>query len=57
MINQEVSTNQDNTRNTTDSDEPLMNNDNFRFTIKPIDNKYKILWKLYKKQQESYWTA
>ena len=37
--------------------EPLLNEDAFRFTMKPIDPKYEILWKLYKKQQENYWTA
>lgn len=37
--------------------EPLLNEENFRFTIKPYDPKYKILWDLYKKQEESFWTA
>jgi ribonucleoside-diphosphate reductase subunit M2 len=37
--------------------EPILNNDNFRFTIKPINPQYEIFWKLYKKQQECYWTA
>jgi len=37
--------------------EPLLNNENFRFTIKPINKKYEIFWQLYKKQQECYWTA
>lgn len=37
--------------------EPLLNNDNFRFTVKPINPQYEIFWKLYKKQQECYWTA
>ena len=37
--------------------EEIQNEDNFRFTIKPINQKYDLLWKLYKKQQESYWTA
>lgn len=38
-------------------DEPLLNSENFRFTIKPIKQEYKILWDIYKKQQECYWTA
>ena len=38
-------------------DEPILNNENFRFTIKPINSTYEIFWKLYKKQQECYWTA
>mgnify|MGYP000087127439 CR=1 FL=1 len=37
--------------------EQLMNPDNFRFTIKPINSKYEIFWKLYKKQQSCYWIA
>jgi ribonucleotide reductase beta subunit family protein with ferritin-like domain len=37
--------------------EPLLDKKNFRFTIKPYDRHYEILWKLYKKQQESQWTA
>lgn len=40
-----------------DDTEPLLNKENFRYTIKPYNPKYEILWKLYKKQQESYWTA
>lgn len=28
-----------------------------RYTAKPIDSKYDKIWKLYKKQQEVYWTA
>lgn len=38
-------------------DEPILDKKNFRFTIKPYDPKYEILWKLYKAQQESFWTA
>ena len=38
-------------------DEPLLDKKNFRFTVKPIDPKYEMLWKMYKKQQESYWVA
>jgi len=37
--------------------EPLLCEDTFRFTMTPIDTKYEILWKLYRKQQENYWTA
>lgn len=37
--------------------EPLMNRENFRYTIKPINPEYQIFWNLYKKQQECYWTA
>jgi ribonucleotide reductase beta subunit family protein with ferritin-like domain len=37
--------------------EPLLDKKNFRFTIKPIDQNYQLLWQLYKKQQESYWTS
>ncbi len=37
--------------------EPLLDDRIFRYTMKPIDPKYEILWKMYKKQQESYWTA
>lgn len=40
-----------------ENDEPLLREENFRFTIKPISSKYEIFWKLYKKQQECYWTA
>lgn len=38
-------------------DEPLLNKNNFRYTVKPYEKKYEILWMLYKKQQESYWVA
>lgn len=37
--------------------EPLLNPDNFRFTIKPIDPTYQMLWDLYKDQQAVAWTA
>lgn len=40
-----------------DKNEPLLNNENFRFTIKPYNPKYEPIWKLYKKMQECYWTA
>ncbi len=38
-------------------DEEITNDNNFRFTIKPLNQKYKIFWDLYKKQQDSYWRA
>lgn len=38
-------------------DEPLLNKQNFRFTIKPYQKEYEILWQLYKLQQSSFWTA
>lgn len=37
--------------------EPVLDEANFRFTIKPINPKYEILWKLYQKQAESFWKA
>uniref|UniRef100_A0A6C0EBJ7 Uncharacterized protein n=1 Tax=viral metagenome TaxID=1070528 RepID=A0A6C0EBJ7_9ZZZZ len=37
--------------------EPLLNPENFRYTLKPINPTYESLWKLYKKQQDSYWKA
>ena len=37
--------------------EPLLDKNNFKFTVKPINQKYEILWKLYKLQQSSFWTA
>lgn len=48
-----------NTQNQLQSEdyEPILNKENFRFTVKPINPKYEIFWKLYKKQQESYWSA
>lgn len=42
---------------TVQCDEPLLNDENFRFTVKPINPRFEIFWKLYKKQQESFWTA
>lgn len=47
-----IKTNNDKAKN-----EPLLNKENFRFTVKPYNQKYEILWKLYKKQEESFWTA
>ena len=35
--------------------EPITDIINIRYTIKPIDTRYEILWKLYQKQQDSYW--
>ncbi len=37
--------------------EPLLDEQYSRLTAKPINNKFQILWDLYKKQQHSYWTA
>lgn len=37
--------------------EPLLDEANFRFTIKPINKKFDILWRLFKKQEESFWKA
>lgn len=39
-----------------DSQEPILQDCNFRLAIKPIDPEYEILWKLYKKQKEAFWT-
>jgi ribonucleotide reductase beta subunit family protein with ferritin-like domain len=39
------------------SPEPLLSKDNFRLTLKPINPTFEIFWKIYKKQQQSYWTA
>jgi len=38
-------------------DEEISKDENFRFTIKPLNKKYEIFWKLYKQQQDSYWRA
>ena len=38
-------------------DEEITDEKNFRFTLKPINPRYKIFWDLYKKQQDSYWRA
>lgn len=40
-----------------DSEEPILQEDIFRLAIKPIDPKYQLVWDLYKKQQEAFWTA
>jgi len=37
--------------------EQITDPENVRYTAKPIDQKYKQIWDLYKKQQEVYWTA
>ena len=39
-----------------DKDEELLNEKNYRLAIKPIDNKYKTLWDIYKKYVEAFWT-
>jgi ribonucleotide reductase beta subunit family protein with ferritin-like domain len=38
-----------------DNDEPILNEENVRFTIFPI--KYDSIWKSYKKQLEAFWKA
>ena len=40
-----------------DEIEPILNKENFRFTIKPINPKFQILWDMYKKQQQCNWIA
>lgn len=37
--------------------EPILDDTNFRFTIKPINPKYKKLWELYQLQQDAFWKA
>lgn len=37
--------------------EPILDEANFRYTIKPINPKYEILWKLYQKQLSCMWKA
>jgi ribonucleotide reductase beta subunit family protein with ferritin-like domain len=37
--------------------EPLLDKKLFRYTIKPYDPTYEVLWKLYKLQQSSFWVA
>ena len=37
--------------------EDILKKENFRLTAKPINQKYKIFWDLYKKQQDCYWKA
>uniref|UniRef100_A0A6C0DYV9 Uncharacterized protein n=1 Tax=viral metagenome TaxID=1070528 RepID=A0A6C0DYV9_9ZZZZ len=39
-----------------DKEEELLNEKNYRLAIKPIDNKYKTLWDIYKKYVEAFWT-
>lgn len=39
------------------ADEPLLNKNNFRYTIKPYQKEYEVLWQLYKRQEEMFWTA
>ena len=41
----------------TQCNEPLLNKENFRFTIKPINKQYEQIWKLYKKMVQCFWTA
>jgi ribonucleotide reductase beta subunit family protein with ferritin-like domain len=44
-----------NNNNTTMNTEPILNPENFRFTIFPI--KYNTIWDLYKKQLSCFWKA
>jgi ribonucleoside-diphosphate reductase beta chain len=37
--------------------EPILDPENFRFTVKPINPKYDVFWSLLKKQQSCYWIA
>jgi ribonucleoside-diphosphate reductase subunit M2 len=37
--------------------EPILEEENERFTILPIDNRYKKIWDNYKIQQANYWVA
>jgi ribonucleotide reductase beta subunit family protein with ferritin-like domain len=39
-----------------DADEELMDPSNDRLVLKPINQKFKVIWELYKKQAESFWT-
>lgn len=39
-----------------DLEEDLLNPSNDRLVLKPINSKYKIIWDLYKKQVEAFWT-
>lgn len=39
----------------TQSNEPILQEDNTRFVLFPV--KYPLIWKMYKKAQASYWTA
>ncbi len=37
--------------------EPLLNEENFRLTVFPINKKYEIFYQMYMKQESSFWTA
>lgn len=39
-----------------DSDEDILDPANDRLVLKPINPKFKVIWDLYKKQGESFWT-
>lgn len=47
--------NNNNSNNMNNNNEPLMNDENSRFTLYPI--KYDDIWQLYKKQVASFWIA
>ncbi|VBB18023.1 ribonucleoside diphosphate reductase beta subunit [Yasminevirus sp. GU-2018] len=40
-----------------DSEEEILNEDLARLAVKPINPKFKIVWDLYKKQKDAFWTA
>ena len=39
-----------------DADEELLDPSNDRLVLKPISKKFKVIWDLYKKQAEAFWT-
>jgi ribonucleotide reductase beta subunit family protein with ferritin-like domain len=39
-----------------DADEELLDPSNDRLVLKPINPKFKVIWELYKKQAEAFWT-
>jgi ribonucleotide reductase beta subunit family protein with ferritin-like domain len=39
-----------------DSEEDLLDPSNDRLVLKPINPKFKVIWELYKKQAEAFWT-
>lgn len=39
-----------------DADEELLDPANDRLVLKPINHKFKVVWELYKKQAEAFWT-
>lgn len=57
ILSQEIITTDKTEQSEGIEDEELTSDEHFRFTIKPLNNKYKIFWQLYKKQQDSYWRS